>query len=319
MPARPRPTDNAFLGTSLYGQALEPSYAGALSFLRRRFTRDLKGVDAVVWGVPLDTTVSNRPGTRFGPQAIRRASAILDGDPIYPFGFDPFESLAVVDWGDCVWDYGRPHTVPGEIHVQAAEILASGAHLLTLGGDHFLTYPLLKAHAERHGPLAVVQFDAHQDTWSDDGERMDHGTMLARAVNEGLVDTARSIQVGIRTVATDPMGIEMIGAAEAFEMGPRAVAERVAARVGTAKAYLTFDIDCLDPAFAPGTGTPVCGGLSSREALAVLRGLGAVEFVGMDIVEVSPPYDHADVTALAGATVAQHYLCLLAAKRRARP
>jgi agmatinase len=238
----------------------------------------------------------NRPGARFGPQAIRRASALLDGDPVYPFGFDPFAAMAVVDCGDCVWDYGRPETMPVEIHAQAKSILEQGVHLVTLGGDHFLTYPLLKAHAERY--------------------RIDHGTMITRAVEHGLVEPARSTQIGIRTIATDRMGIEVLGAAESLELGPRGVVERIAARVGDAKAYLTFDIDCLDPAFAPGTGTPVCGGLSSGEALFILRGLGRLDFVGMDVVEVSPPYDHADITALAAATIAQHYLCLLAARRQ---
>lgn len=309
----PRPIDNAFLGRSLYGQATEPTYSGALSFLRRRYTRDLTGVDVVVWGVPLDTTTSNRPGTRFGPQAIRRASALLDGDPVYPFGFDPFEKLAAVDYGDCVWDYGRPMAMPGQIERQAAEILASGAHLVTLGGDHFLTYPLLKAHVARHGKLALVQFDAHQDTWSDDSDegRIDHGTMITRAIKDGLIDPARSIQTGIRTIAESEMGIEVLGAAEAAEIGPRGVAERIVERVGDARAYLSFDIDCLDPAFAPGTGTPVCGGLQTREALAIIRGLKGLDFVGMDVVEVSPPYDHADITALAAATIAQHYICIL--------
>jgi agmatinase len=295
---------------------MEPTYAGTLSFLRRRYTRELSGVDVAVWGVPLDTATSNRPGARFGPQAIRRASALLDGDPVYPFGFDPFAAMAVVDCGDCVWDYGRPETMPVEIHAQAKSILEQGVHLVTLGGDHFLTYPLLKAHAERYGPLALVQFDAHQDTWADDGNRIDHGTMITRAVEHGLVEPARSTQIGIRTIATDRMGIEVLGAAESLELGPRGVVERIAARVGDAKAYLTFDIDCLDPAFAPGTGTPVCGGLSSGEALFILRGLGRLDFVGMDVVEVSPPYDHADITALAAATIAQHYLCLLAARRQ---
>ena len=153
-PTAPRPTDNAFLG-DLKGGSHEPTYGGALSFMRRRYSRALAGIDAVVWGIPFDTATSNRPGCRFGPQAIRRASAIFDGDPQYPFGFDPFETLAVVDYGDCAFDYGRPAEIPAAIEAQAADILASGAQLVTLGGDHFVTYPLLKAHAARHGPLAL--------------------------------------------------------------------------------------------------------------------------------------------------------------------
>jgi agmatinase len=314
-PNHPRPTDNAFLGP-LMGGSLEPTYGGALSFMRRRYSRELAGVDAVVLGIPFDSAVSNRPGARFGPQAIRRASAIFDGDPQYPFGFDPFARLAVVDYGDCSFDYGRPTTIPASIAAQAREIVGSGARLVSLGGDHFVTYPLLEAHAERHGPLALVQFDAHQDTWPDGGDRIDHGTFVGRAVREGLVDPARSIQVGIRTIAPEDCGIAILHADAVDSLGPAGIAARIIERVGDAKAYVTFDIDCLDPAFAPGTGTPVAGGLSSREALALLRALKPLDIVGADVVEVAPAYDHADITAIAGATVAMYYLGLLAERRR---
>src|SRR5215472_11046738 len=174
-PNKPRPTDNAFLGP-LTGGSLEPTYGGALSFMRRRYSRELSGVDAVVWGVPFDASVSNRPGARFGPQAIRRASAIFDGDPQYPFALDPFEFPTVVDYGDCAFDYARPLDIPAAICAQAATILAAAAHLISLGGDHFVTFPLLEAHAARHGPLGLVQFDAHQDTWHDDEHRIGHGS-----------------------------------------------------------------------------------------------------------------------------------------------
>ena len=312
---KPRPTDNAFLG-SLKGGSMEPTYGGALSFMRRRYSRDLASVDAVVWGVPFDTATSNRPGARFGPSAIRRASAIFDGDPQYPFGYDPFAELAVVDYGDASFDYGRHDEVPARIEAQAREIIAGGAQLFSLGGDHFVTYPLLRAHAAKHGPLALVQFDAHQDTWPDDGSRIDHGTFVGRAVREGLIDPKRSVQVGIRTQAPDTFGISIFSAQDLDALGVGNIFTRIGEIVGEAKAYLTFDIDCLDPAFAPGTGTPVAGGLSSREALAILRALVTVDFVGGDVVEVSPPYDHADITAIAGATVAMYYLCLLANRRR---
>ena len=308
-------TDNAFLGP-LKGGALEPTYGGALSFMRRRYSRDLAGVDAVVWGIPFDQATTNRPGARFGPQAIRRASAILDGDPQYPFGFDPFETLSVIDWGDAAFDYGKPMEFAAAIEQQAAAIIAGGAQLFSLGGDHFVTWPLLKAHAARHGPLALVQFDAHQDTWEAGTDRISHGTFVGRAVEEGIVEPDASIQVGIRTEAPKDYGIEIVGALEVDDLGVKGIAERIRQRVGERKAYLTFDIDVLDPAFAPGTGTPVAGGLSSREALAILRALGSIDFVGGDIVEVSPPYDHADITAIAGATVAMYYLGLLAERQR---
>lgn len=313
-PIRPRPTDNAFLG-EVRGGSHEATYSGALSFMRRRYSRELHDADAVIWGVPFDCATSNRPGTRFGPQALRRASAIFDGDPQFPSGLDPFDVLKVIDWGDCSFDYRHLDQVPGLIEAQAGEILSAGCHLITLGGDHSITLSLLRAHVAVHGPLALVQFDAHQDTW-EAGEGLSHGTFVTQAESEGLIDTSRSIQIGIRTVAPDDFGIEIIDAYEARLLGPIALAERVRDRVGTVPAYLSFDIDALDPAFAPGTGTPVAGGLTSADALMTLWALRSLDWRGMDIVEVSPPYDHADITAIAGSTVVQHYLQMLAEKVR---
>lgn len=317
-PKLPRPVDRALDPSFRHGQSTEPNYSGVTSFLRRRYARDGGGAEVAVWGVPLDVAVSNRPGTRFGPRAIRIASAILDGDPVYPFGFDPFETLDVADAGDCVFDYGLAAGIPQAIGEQAAAHYARGSHLVTLGGDHFLTYPVLKALTERLGqPVALVQFDAHQDTWDDDGGRVDHGTMITRAVKDGLLRTDRSVQVGIRTHAPNTFGIEIIDALSAGELGPAALAARIAARVGDAPVYLSFDIDALDPAFAPGTGTPVCGGLTTREVISCLKDLSMLDLKGFDVVEVSPPYDHAEVTALAGATLASIYLCLLAQRKAA--
>ncbi len=315
-PLRPRFTDNAFRGP-LRGGSTEPTYGGALSFMRRRYSRDLAGVDAVVWGVPFDSATTNRPGARFGPQAIRRASAIFDGDPQFPSGLDPFAALAVVDWGDCALDYANIAGVPAAIEAQAREILDEGCHLITLGGDHFITLPLLRAHAAVHGPLALVQFDAHQDTWEDDGTRISHGTFVTRAEAEGLIDTAHSIQIGVRTVAPDDFGIEIVDAYEARGLGPAGIAARIRARVGDAAAYLTFDIDALDPAFAPGTGTPTAGGLTTVDALMALWAVRGLDWRGMDVVEVSPPYDHADLTAIAASAISQHYLQMLAEKAEA--
>jgi agmatinase len=305
-----RATDNAFLGP-LKGGSPEVAYAGALSFMRRRYSRDLAGIDVAVWGVPLDTAVSNRPGARFGPQAIRRASAIMCGDPQYPFNRDPFAELAVLDYGDCAFDYGRHAEIPATIERQANGILDQDVHLITLGGDHFVTWPLLRAHAAKHGPLALVQFDAHQDTWDDDGDRLDHGTFVGRAVRAGLVDPARSVQVGIRTHAPEDCGIAILDAYTVHAEGIARTIERVRERVGPGPAYLTVDIDCLDPAYAPGTGTSVAGGLSSAQLLMILRGLGPVDWRGMDVVEVAPAYDHADITAIAAAAVVQHYLGIM--------
>jgi len=311
----PPPIDAAFAASRLTGGAADPTYAGALSFMRRRYSKDLTGADVAVLGVPLDIAVTNRPGARFGPQAIRRASAIFDGDPQYPWGIDIFEHLAVVDHGDVRLDLQHPERIVENIEGAARAVAEAGVHLFALGGDHFITWPLLKAQAARHGPLALVQFDAHQDTWPDDGAKLSHGSFVARAVAQGVIDPARSIQVGIRTQAPETCGIEIVHAYDLHGLPPKALAERIAGRVAGAPAYLSFDIDCLDPAFAPGTGTPVSGGPSSREMLMVLTGLRDVAFVGGDVVEVSPPYDHADMTAIAAATVAQHYLGLLAVKR----
>ena len=311
---RPK-TDNAFLGP-LKGGAHDPTYGSALSFMRRRYSRSLDNVDLVVWGVPFDQATTNRPGARFGPSAIRRASAIFDGDPQYPFRLDPFARLAVIDYGDATFDYSRPLDFADAIAAEAASILATGAQLFTLGGDHFVTYPLLKAHAAKFGPLALIQFDAHQDTWPDKPGTISHGTFVKRAVVEGLIDPAHSIQIGIRTQAPETCGIDIVTAADLDMMGVDAVTTKIVQRVGEARAYMTFDIDCLDPAFAPGTGTPVAGGLSSREALAILRRLGGLKLVGGDVVEVAPAYDHADITAIAASTVAMYYIGLLAERRR---
>lgn len=306
--------DHAFTARGLTGAASDPTHAGALSFMRRKFTKSLKGVDVAVLGIPFDAAVSNRPGARFGPQAIRRASAIFDNDPQYPFGLDLFEQMAVIDYGDVLLDYGNHAKTPAAIEREAAKIIKSGAFLLGLGGDHFVTWPLLKAHAAKHGKLALVQFDAHQDTWFDDGKRIDHGSFVVRAARDGIIDTEHSIQIGIRTHAPEDCGIKILYGYDVEEMSAVKIAEAIYERVGGMACYITFDIDCLDPAYAPGTGTPVAGGPSTAKILSVLRHLKNLQIVGADVVEVAPAYDHADVTAIAGATIAQHYLGLLAQK-----
>jgi len=308
--------DQAITRDSLYGTAAEPTYAGITSFMRRRYSRDLRGVDLVVSGVPFDTATSNRPGSRFGPRAIRAASIQSAWARHFPWEFDPFEVLACIDYGDCYFDHGMPQDTPAAIEAHADRILAAGCAMLTLGGDHFISYPLLKAHAKKHGALALIHFDAHSDTWPDEeGQRIDHGTMFYHAARDGLVDPARSVQIGLRTTNDDHMGFQVLDAREVHRSSPEQIAERIRARVGDRPVYLTFDIDCLDPAFAPGTGTPVCGGLSTHQALEILRGLRGIDLVGMDLVEVAPPYDNAEVTALAGATLAMEMVCLYAARR----
>ncbi|MEE9301467.1 MAG: agmatinase [Alphaproteobacteria bacterium] len=309
-------TDHAFTATSLYGIREEPSYAGALSFMRRKYTHELDGVDVAVTGLPLDLATSNRPGARFGPAGIRAASVNLAWrGACWPTGLDPFERLAVIDYGDCYFDFGRPDGIVEAIEAHAKTIIEAGASLLSLGGDHFVSYPLLRAHCAKHGPLALVHFDAHSDSWREDGKRVDHGTMFFHAAEEGLIDPARSVQLGIRTHNDETHGFTILGADWVHENGTGAALSEIERIVGGSKAYLTFDIDCLDPSFAPGTGTPVCGGLSTAQALSLMRGLGAIDFVGMDLVEVAPIYDSGEITALAGASIALEYLVLLARKK----
>lgn len=307
------------LGGPLRGLAFENAFAGVTSFLRRLYSKDYASADVAVLGVPFDQAVTHRPGARFGPRAIREASTLQPFDPPHGWPLDPLSEMAVIDAGDVPFDYARPSAFPAVLESHVAAILAQGPALVALGGDHSITLPILRAHAARHGPLAILQFDAHSDLWPDDDPaRIDHGTFLTKAVAEGLIDPARSIQVGVRTVTADRQGVAMIDARAVHERGPAWVAAEVARVVGDAPCYLSFDIDALDPAFAPGTGTPVWGGLQTWQAAAILRDLAGLRVVGGDVVEVSPPYDHAAVTAVAGAHVATEILCLIAWARRDR-
>ncbi|WP_437929481.1 agmatinase [Sorangium sp. So ce291] len=306
--------DHAFTAQSLMGASSEPMYAGALSFLRRKYSRDLTGVDVAVTGLPLDTATCNRPGARFGPRAVREASALLGWDRPYGCEFDPLERLAVVDYGDCQWDHGRPMEVPAAIEAHIAGILRGGAAPLSIGGDHFVTLPVLRALHRQHGTLSLIHFDAHSDTWRHDDEagRIDHGTMFFQAVREGIVDPARSVQIGIRTHNPETCGFQILDAPWVHRNGAAAVIQRVREAVAGRKVYVTFDVDCLDPSFAPGTGTPVCGGISTATAIEILRGIAGIDVVGMDVVEVAPAYDAAGITALAAATIAYEHLILYA-------
>ena len=306
--------DQAFRRADLAGRESEMTYGGALSFLRRTYTRDIADADIVVSGIPFDMGTSNRPGARLGPRAIREASVGLAELDAYPFGFDPFDFVRVADYGDCFMDFGHPEEAPQRIEAHSREILANDSLMVTLGGDHFVTYPILRAHAEKFGPLSLIHFDAHCDTWPDDGTRLDHGSMFLRALREGLIDPTRSVQIGIRTHNTDTYGFTVLGAPWVHREGIPAVIDVIREIVADRKAYLTFDIDCLDPAFAPGTGTPVSGGLTTAQALDAVRSLAEFDIVGMDIVEVSPPYDVAEVTAIAAATIAHDFIAVQALK-----
>lgn len=315
--AMPVSTDLAFTRETPYGSQAEPTYSGALSFLRRRYTKELAGVDVAVVGVPFDLATTNRPGTRLGPRAIRAASASLAWCPPYAWEFDPLERLNVVDWGDVYFDAGRPQDAPDAITAAFAGILAQGVVPLTLGGDHFVSFPVLRALHAIHGPMALVHFDAHSDTWRDADGRIDHGTMFFHAASLGLVDPGKSIQLGMRTHNPESHGFRVLDARELHANGVEAAVAAIRARVGNAKCYVTFDVDFLDPAYAPGTGTPVVGGFSTHVALQLVRGLAGLDIVGMDVVEVSPPFDHGEITALAGASIAQELLAAFASPRPA--
>ncbi len=309
--------DRAFTGNEARGLAPEAAFGGAPSFLRRHYTKNLAGYDLAVTGVPFDQAVTNRPGTRFGPRAIREASSLQTFDPPYGWGYDPMTEFAIADYGDVAFDYAKISDFPAKLTEHIASILRQGAASIALGGDHYVSYPILKAYAEVHGPLSLLQFDAHSDTWPDDDpDRIDHGTMFYKAVKEGIVDPARSVQVGIRTENADTLGVNIIDAREVHLSGPAAVAAKIKGTLGDHPTYLTFDIDCLDPAFAPGTGTPVWGGLSSGQAAIILRDIAGINMVGGDVVEVSPPYDTTGATAVAGAHVAMELICLWGWTRR---
>ncbi|MFZ3180935.1 MAG: agmatinase [Methylocystis silviterrae] len=290
-----------------------PTFAAPSTFLGVAPRADAA---VVVAGVPFDIGTTNRSGARFGPSAIRHASRMLiDGE--HPARWTSPVDLPLADVGDFAIALGDIAASLKLIEEQASAY----AHLVTLGGDHGITLPLLRACARRRGPLALIHFDAHVDTWPDNfGQPYAHGSMFYHAINEGVVDARRMIQIGIRSPVqrevydwTLGQGVTIIAAQEAHEIGPAAIASRIVEVVGDAPVYLTFDVDALDPAFAPGTGTPEIGGLATWQAQSIIRKLAGQNFVGMDVVEVAPAYDVSEITALAGATMVWEYLCLLAA------
>ncbi|HVC56207.1 MAG TPA: agmatinase [Stellaceae bacterium] len=291
-----------------------PTFAVRPSFLG--IERSDRSAAICVAGIPYDLGTSNRPGARFGPSAIRQASRMLvDGD--HPVAGIAPATGDIADIGDFRIAHGDIQATLAAIETQAQGL----AHLVALGGDHTITLALLRALHRRTGPLALVHFDAHVDTWPESfGQRFGHGSPFYHAIEEGIIDPRRTVQIGIRSPMdksveawTVGRGVTILFAETVHELGPAAVAERIRAVVGEAPAYLTFDIDALDPAFAPGTGTPEVGGLASWQAQAIMRRLAGLSFRGMDVVEVSPPYDHAEITALAAATLAWEYLALVAA------
>jgi agmatinase len=299
-----------------------PRYAGIRTFAQLPGARlPAEGIDAAVLGAPFDTATSYRPGARFGPEAIRSVSVLLR--PYHPaLDVEVFERLSVVDGGDLDVTPGNAQRTAEQIHAGLEPLVRAGISPLVLGGDHSVALGELRAQAAVHGPVGVVLLDAHADVWDQYyGERYFHGTPFRRAVEEGLVDPARSLFAGMRgplysradVAAAAELGFETIAGDELVALSSDEYAARVRERVGDGPSFLSFDIDVLDPAFAPGTGTPEVAGLQPREALALLRALRGVRFCGFDVVEVSPPYDGpGQVTALHAAAIAYELLALLA-------
>ena len=281
-------------------------YSNAFGYLRQPLDfKPLEGdADVVVLGLPFDMATTGRSGGRMGPGAIRNASVNLAWEETrWPYQFKLSEHVKIVDAGDLVYNCGDSADFTQRVEDFATKILEADKAMLSFGGDHFVTLPLLRAHYKKHGKMALLHFDAHTDTYSQ-GSKYDHGTMFYHAPNEGIIAAENSIQVGIRTeYDTANHLFKVIDAATANDLTADEIVAQIRERVGDMPLYVTFDIDCLDPAFAPGTGTPVCGGLTSDKAMKIIRGLKGMKIVGMDVVEVAPAYDSAEITALAGATL----------------
>ena len=286
-----------------------PVWAGVRTLFRLPWTTDVTGAQIAFLGIPFDVATTGRPGARFGPTAIRSVSSMIAELAHFPSGFSIHDDVRAVDTGDLELDVHHSATVKQAITDRITTTLDAGAFPISMGGDHYVTYPILRAIVAKYGPVSLVHFDAHTDTWeptSDDD--INHGSMFTHALREGLIDPARSIQVGIRTHNADTRGIKILDARWVRQHGTGAVIEAILERIGENPSYLTFDIVCLDPAFAPGTGTPVSGGLTSGEAIDIVSGIGHANFVGMDLVEVAPIYDSAESTALAGATLIHEFV-----------
>ena len=298
-----------------------PRFAGIRTFMRLPHVTDVEALDAAAIGIPFDTATSFRSGARFGPEAIRSASSLLR--PYHPaFGLDLLESLSVVDYGDLPVAPGDTPETYRRVEEALAPVVAAGVFPLVMGGDHAITLAELRALASVHGPLALVQLDAHADTWDAYfGQKYFHGTTFRRAVEEGLLDAHSSVQAGMRGSlygAADvdlsrELGFSLIPAEELRRMGPERFAAAVRERVGERPVFLSFDVDFLDPAYAPGTGTPEIAGFTTHEAVAFLRALRGVQLAGCDVVEVAPAYDGpGQQTALAAANVLWELLALRA-------
>ncbi len=301
-----------------------PRFAGAATFARLPRIDEVSHADIAIVGVPFDSGVSYRPGARFGPSHVRESSRLLR--PYNPaLAVEPFGAQQVADAGDIACNPFDIATAIAAVEAAAGSLLKDGTRLLTLGGDHTIALPLLRAAHAQHGPLAVLHFDANLDTWDTYfGEPYTHGTPFRRASEEGLIDLEHSMHIGIRGplyAATDlpdseRLGFTTVDCADLERHGLAAAIERMRERLGDAPIYVSVDIDVLDPAHAPGTGTPEAGGLTSRELLAMLRELADLDVVSADIVEVAPAYDHAQLTGIAASHVGYELLSVMAMRKR---
>jgi agmatinase len=285
-------------------------------FLELPVTRDLSEgrVDVAILGVPYDLATTGRSGTREGPLGVRRASWQISWEARrWPWRFALGDRLGVIDYGDVIFDPGNHQQMIDVLQHDARTLLEAGKTILSLGGDHYISLPLLREHFRAHGPISLVHFDAHSDTEPIEGS-FNHGSMFREALQEGLLDPARCVQIGIRTeYEYEDHPFRVLDAAWVNLHSAQETGEAILRIIGDTPTYLTFDIDCLDPAFAPGTGTPVPGGISTERALEILRELVGCNLIGMDVVEVAPAYDHAELAALAAATIALELLYIKAA------
>jgi agmatinase/guanidinopropionase len=310
-----------------YGADLEP-FHGIPTFMRLPASRELAKVDVAIAGIPFDSGTSYRSGARFGPRKIRESSLLLWGyNQILQVA--PTRELKVIDFGDI-------EVIPVDINVTmdqvtkaVSSIIERNVTLIALGGDHSISLPLLRAHARKFGPLAVVHFDSHPDTWNEEypGQPYSHGTPFRRAIEEQLIDTEAYIQIGIRGPTSSindlktarDLGANMFTISQVFEQGIPSIIQEIHHAIGDRQVYVTLDIDSVDPAFAPGTGTPEVGGLSSYQILQLVRGLQGLNLIGFDLVEVCPPLDHSDITSILAANLIFEFLSLIAIRKSTEP
>lgn len=286
-------------------------YQGLVTFWRTAYQQELDDVDLAVYGVPFDCEIFNRPGTRFGPRAIREQSVYVGlVGRHWPFDYDLREKRKIIDYGDISFYPGQTNEMLENVIEHVELMSARGIGTVGLGGDHLVAYPAIKAHAKTHGKLSLIHFDAHTDTHY--GPVLNHGSMFIYGAREGLIDAQSSIQIGIRTFIPENTGFNVLTSHECLEMKSKEIVQKIRDIVGDNPCYVSLDVDGMDPAYAPGTGTPLPGGITSAMQREILWGLSGMNVVGCDVVEVSPPYDPSQITSILGATLAMDMLYILA-------